>query len=184
MNCRIKVSNILDVETIGTVYSYIAVPSTLIIQIPSQTAAGSSFNYKVLRTSNIKSLEVISKKIDSSKIAKITEVDASQVPQITKRNTEAIELKKKTWNENATKEGQHIFNSVYKTMPNVRWKGTSIIILDEVQIDPPYGLDSIKSILKSHGQEDDGIEESDAIRLVKKIVDGVWLKFENEQKGG
>ncbi|ODQ60526.1 hypothetical protein WICANDRAFT_67237 [Wickerhamomyces anomalus NRRL Y-366-8] len=95
LGLEIKVSNILDVETIGTVYSYIAVPSTLIIQVPSQTAAGSSFNYKVLRTSNIKSLEVISKKIDSSKIAKITEVDASQVPQITKRNTEAIELKKK-----------------------------------------------------------------------------------------
>lgn len=172
--------NILDIETIGTVYSYIAVPSTLILQVPTQTATGASNNYKVLRTSNIKSLEVLSKNIDSKVVAKITDVDSSQVPQIIKRNTEGVQLKRKTQNDRATKEGQHIFNAVYKTMPNVRWKETSIIILDEVQIDAPYSIDSIKSIV----QNADPKEETDAIRLVKKIVDGVWLKFENEQKGG
>lgn len=173
--------NILDLETVGTVYSYIATPSTLVIQVPSQTAVGPSYNYKVLRTSNIKSLEILSKSIDKTKVAQIAEVDSAQIPKVVKRNTEAVELRNNTINSNVSKEGQHIFNAVYKTMPNVRWDGVSIVILDEVQIDPPYGIDSVKSILPNHDDED---EESDAIRLIKKIVDGVWLKFENEKKGG
>lgn len=166
-------------ETVGTIYSYNIQPSSLIIQIPHQTAVGASYNYKVLRTSNIKSLEVLSKDIDSKKVAKILEIDSTQIPQIIKRNTDAAELSKRTQNEKATKEGQAIFNAVYKTMPNVRWKGVAIVILDEVQIDPPYGIDAVKSILP-----DKDTEESDAIKLVKKIVDGVWRKFESEQKGG
>lgn len=171
--------NILDMETVGTVYSYNSQPSSLIIQVPSQTAVGASYNYKVLRTSNIKSLEVLSKNIDHKNIPKLLEIDSTQIPQIIKRNTETVDLKRKTQNEKATKEGQTIFNAVYKTMPNVRWKGVSIIVLDEVQIDPPYGLDAVKSIIPNRDPD-----ENDAIKLVKKIVDGVWQKFESEQKGG
>ncbi|CCH40962.1 hypothetical protein BN7_496 [Wickerhamomyces ciferrii] len=175
----IRVVNILDTETIGTLYTYISNPGTLILQVPTTTAAGATYNYKFLRTSNIKTVEVISKSIDQTKIVKINELDPKKIPSVIKRNTEAVELKKLTQNDKATKEGQHIFNTLYKTMPTVRWKDNSIIILDEVKINPPYQLQEVKSIIN-----DQDPEESDAIRLVKKIVDGVWLKVESQRKGG
>lgn len=84
---------------------------------------------------------------------------------------------KATRNIHTTDEGQQVFNAVYKTVPNVKWKGNSIVVLDEVVIDNPYTVNAIKSLKPA-------AEESDAIGLVKKIVDGVWGKIEKGRKGG
>jgi hypothetical protein len=136
---------------------------------------GNSYNYKFFRTSQIKELTVLSKTVNEDSVAQIHHVDPKQLPTIIQRNKENYELIKKTRNSKASKEGQTIFNAVYKTMPKVRWSGNSIVVLEEVKIDPPYRIDSIKSL------DDD---EDGAAQLVKKIVDGVWLKMENERKGG
>lgn len=166
--------NTLDIETTGYVYSYSN--AALVLQIPTITATSESYNYKVLRVSHVKSLEVLSKTIDDSQVVKITKIDPDTIEQVEKRNAEAADLLKRTRNENVSKEGQQVFNAVYKTVPNVRWSGDSIIVLDEVKISSPYNIKNIKSL-----SEDD---KSDAIELVKKIVDGVWNKIESESKGG
>lgn len=168
-------TNIAGEDYTGTVYSYTTQPGTLVLQVTASSVTGCGFSYKFFRTSQIKELNVLSKTIDPSAVAEIHQIDPKNMPKIIQRNKENFELVKKTRNENAGREGQTIFNAVYKTMPSVRWSGDSIVVLEEVKIDPPYRVDSIRSL----DQEEDG-----AAQLVKKIVDGVWLKMENERKGG
>lgn len=171
-----KVVNTFDTEYSGSIYSYVADPGLLVLQIPINTSSGESFNYKFLKTNYIKNIEILPKKIDDSKVVKISKIETNQIPKIIERNTKNVEISRLTRNENTTSEGQKVFNAVYKTVPNVKWKGNSIIILDEVIIENPYTVNSIKSIKSD--------EESDAIVLVKKIVDGIWTKIENNKKGG
>jgi hypothetical protein len=150
-----------------------------VLQIPSipPPPTGESYNYRFLKTAYIKSLEILQKKIDNSKVAKISRVDTSQIPKIIERNSKSLQTLKATRNIHTTDEGQQVFNAVYKTVPNVKWKGNSIVVLDEVVIDNPYTVNAIKSLKPA-------AEESDAIGLVKKIVDGVWGKIEKGRKGG
>lgn len=171
-----KVTTVLGQESTGSIYAYTTTPGSLVLQIPTTTALGNTYNYKFLRTSQVKHLEIVSTTTDVSTIAQIAPVDTQLIPQIIKKNTENVELGRKTRNVKASKEGQAVFNAVYKTMPNVTWKGNNITVLDEVTIFPPYRVDNIQS-----DKEDDG---ESAMRLVKKIVDGVWIKMESERKGG
>lgn len=161
-------------------YAYTTLPGTLVLQVPTQSVVGNAYNYKFFRTSQIKDVTVLrSGEGDSdgngnAAVAEIHPIDVKSLPRIIQKNKDAYALVVKTRNEQASREGQIIFNTLYKTMPSVRWSGNSIVVLEEVKIDPPYTLDDIRGL-----HEDD-----DATSLVKKIVDGVWLKIESERKGG
>ncbi|ONH68218.1 Protein LSM12 [Cyberlindnera fabianii] len=168
----VKVTTVLGQESTGSIYAYTTTPGSLVLQIPTTTALGNTYNYKFLRTSQVKHLEIVSTTTDVSTIAQIAPVDTQLIPQIIKKNTENVELGRKTRNVKASKEGQ----AFIKLCPNVTWKGNNITVLDEVTIFPPYRVDNIQS-----DKEDDG---ESAMRLVKKIVDGVWIKMESERKGG
>ncbi|KAH3676180.1 hypothetical protein WICMUC_002202 [Wickerhamomyces mucosus] len=173
---RVKVTNTFDTEYTGTIYTYIKNPGTLVLQIPNKTVTQKGFNYKFIRTSHIKNLDILSKTVNESQVAKIQSINLSKIDEIIKRNKESVELINKTRNSNVSTQAQQIFDAVFKTIPDVQWgPNNSIIILDEVKIQHPYSISSIKSI-------DGG--ESGALDLIKKIVDGVWLKIENEKKGG
>lgn len=64
-----------------------------------------------------------------------------------------------------TPEGQRAFNSIVKTLNEVRWNGKDIVVMDEVKIVPPYGpenctgkegqlLNHVKKILQKHHTEE------------------------------
>lgn len=176
----VKVTNPLGEDFIGTVYSYTTQPGVLVLQVPTLSISGNSYNYRVFRTNQIKELTVLSKTVDESSVAQIHPVDPNKLAKIVQRNHDSYNLIKKTQNSEVSKEAQTIFNAVYKTMPNVRWEGNSIVILDEVKVDPPYLVANVKRIHESSDNDDD----EGAASLVKKIIDGVWLKLEGERKGG
>ncbi|CEP23671.1 hypothetical protein BN1211_4314 [Cyberlindnera jadinii] len=176
----VKVTNPLGEDFIGTVYSYTTQPGVLVLQVPTLSISGNSYNYRVFRTNQIKELTVLSRTVDESSVAQIHPVDPNKLAKIVQRNHDSYNLIKKTQNSEVSKEAQTIFNAVYKTMPNVRWEGNSIVILDEVKVDPPYLVANVKRIHESPDNDDD----EGAASLVKKIIDGVWLKLEGERKGG
>lgn len=56
-------------------------------------------------------------------------------------------------------EGQKVFNAIVKTINDAKWDRQNIIVMEEVTIRPPYGLEDCK-----------GKEGSKALEHVKKIV--------------
>lgn len=140
---------------------------------------GKSLNYKFIKPENIKSLEITGQ-VDESSVAKVGKVDVTQLDRVVKKNKDSYQVYKQLKNDSVSKEGQLIFNTVYKTMPQVKWDKLDIVVMNEVVISPPYTVASVKLLHAGNAQD----EDSDALTLVKKIVDGVWLKMESERKGG
>jgi hypothetical protein len=68
----------------------------------------------------------------------------------------------------ATPEGQAVFDRLIKACNEVTWRGESIVVLHQVQVDPPYGTDNCKLVSGiSRSEHDDG-----SLERVKKIVAG------------
>eukprot|EP00058_Branchiostoma_floridae_P020681 XP_002606171.1 hypothetical protein BRAFLDRAFT_126492 [Branchiostoma floridae] len=55
-------------------------------------------------------------------------------------------------------EGQKLFNAIHKTISETRWKDKDIVVLDDVVISPPYGLENCKG------------KEGQALAQVRKIL--------------
>lgn len=63
-------------------------------------------------------------------------------------------------------EGQKLFSTISKTIPEITWNGANIVVFDNVTIRPPYKVDNV------HGNT-----ESGAYKHVKKVVS--ILKVQN-----
>ncbi|KAJ3042621.1 hypothetical protein HDV00_006900 [Rhizophlyctis rosea] len=67
-------------------------------------------------------------------------------------------------------EAQQLFDAISKTYP-VEWRKDVIVIMNEVEIPPPYALESVKLVA---GKKDDG--DSALLSRVRKILQHVRLK--------
>jgi len=66
-------------------------------------------------------------------------------------------------NQTATLEGQQIFDRLVKACNEVVWKGDSIVVLNQVRVDPPYRSEDCKVVDKAMGGN---------LERVKRIVIG------------
>ena len=67
-------------------------------------------------------------------------------------------------NIKASTEGQMVFDRLLKACNEVKWNGESIIVLNNIQVDPPYKGENCK--LLSSG----GIMHEGSLERVKRIV--------------
>lgn len=200
---RVKVTNILDNTITGKVYSFCQITNTITLaeepqqqegntksskqQKQQQSATSNSpLDYRVIKTSFIKDVVVLDKpKALSNKGGNNSQKAFSNLePSIgpvsmeaaTKREQAAVKKAKElrfTRGVGVTREGQMVFDAIYKTLP-CRWHEKSIIVFDEVRVDPPYTAEACKA----------DSPNSSALELVKKIVQGTQDKIANELKGG
>lgn len=65
----------------------------------------------------------------------------------------------------ATPEGQAVFDRLLKACNDVVWRGESILVLSQIQVDPPYTVEDCQ-LLPSHT----GPKHEASLERVKKIV--------------
>ncbi|KAL3905144.1 MAG: hypothetical protein SGILL_009796 [Bacillariaceae sp.] len=68
-------------------------------------------------------------------------------------------------NPKASPKGQAVFDLLLKACKDVTWKGESIIVLDSIQVDPPYAQDNCKLLQEGSGRG--------SLDRVQKIVSSV-----------
>ena len=66
--------------------------------------------------------------------------------------------------QQATPEGQAVFDRLLKACNEVVWKGESIQVLNQIQVDPPYTVDKCRLI------SDAGRQSEASLERVQKIV--------------
>lgn len=120
--------------------------------------------------------------VSEVKVLKEADRDVSPPPlsnlsnqKINSRFRQNIEEKKRQVNYigvGVTPEGQKVFNAIVKTITDAKWDRQNIVVMDEVTIRPPYGLDDCK-----------GKEGCKILEHVKKIVQK-HLKDQEVQKSG
>ncbi|AMD19727.1 HCL424Wp [Eremothecium sinecaudum] len=173
---KIKVTNVLDNVTHGKIYAYDSVNNTLTL-VSNKRNQNPTFD--IIKTSFIKQIEVCGDRPASlgfkRDAIKPTHVNIKRVTDTLKDKIAEARKKEELIGKGTTPEGQLVFDSVHKTVSDTRWQGKSIIVLDELEITPPYTLADIKSINN---------KEAHSKGLVSMIVDNTWKKIEAQKKGG
>jgi len=98
------------------------------------------------------------------------------VQKINARLRQSIDEKKRQVNYigvGVSAEGQKVFNAIVKTITDCKWDRHNIIVMDEVIIKPPYGLEDCVCR---------GREDSRTLEHVKKIVQKHLKDLEQQQQ--
>lgn len=72
-------------------------------------------------------------------------------------------------NRKASPAGQAVFDRLLKACNEVSWRGTSIVVLHQIRVDPPYGADDCRLIGEAESEAAARLHEGSLDR-VKKIV--------------
>jgi len=92
---------------------------------------------------------------------------------IEKREKRAIMLAEDSFkhiNQKASPEGQVVFDRLLKACNEVVWSGESILVLNQISVDPPYGSEDCRLIQSAGG--DVALNEG-SLERVKRIVGAV-----------
>ncbi|EDO18582.1 hypothetical protein Kpol_1048p12 [Vanderwaltozyma polyspora DSM 70294] len=181
---KVKVTNVLDMVTEGTVYSYNSSNNTITIQTSLKKGVGS---FKIIKCSFIKSVDVIGEKPLNNTFKKQqlkpSFVNLDRVQKSLDNTLVEVTKRDVLVGKGVSKQGQAIFDALYKTFSDTRWSGKNIIVLDDVQLEPAYKLNNVKPL---------GDVKPETVEMIKKIVERTWERLtaegldddENERKGG
>lgn len=183
MGLMVKITTLLDNSITGKIYTYDAKSNTVTLE--EAASASKPAGYRIIKTSFIRDVQVLEKPkrtTSNEPGARVAVVEKAE-PIIGYVNTANMAKKESSAIQNAvkvrstrgvgvSKEAQIIFDAIYKTIP-CRWYDNSIIVMDEVRVDPPYTAESCKS--DSPGN---------ALELVRRIITGTREKLKLEVQGG
>lgn len=177
---KVKVTNVLDVVTEGKVYSYNSFNNTLTLQTTKKLQQPQSF--KVIKCSFIKNLEVIGERPSTNLFKKQpikpAHVHIDRVNQHLQANLREAAKRNELIGKGVSSEAQFLFDMVYKTVSDTRWVDKNIVVLDSVEIFPPYKPGNIRLINGS---------KAEAVTMVQRILQRGWQKLnegEDNKKGG
>lgn len=162
---KVRIVNLVDVITEGKIYSFNSTNNTITLQVNRKNQ--SIYDFKIIKCSFIKSLQVIGAKPNTNSFKKqiinpsmvnLDRIETFLNQEIEKSNKDSL-LKGK----GVTSEGQTIFDLIYKTIPDTRWDGKDIVILDDIKVTPPYKIDNIITL-----------HETQSIKLIERIVERGW----------
>eukprot|EP00525_Craspedostauros_australis_P012318 CAMPEP_0198110128 /NCGR_PEP_ID=MMETSP1442-20131203/2165_1 /TAXON_ID= /ORGANISM="Craspedostauros australis, Strain CCMP3328" /LENGTH=176 /DNA_ID=CAMNT_0043766071 /DNA_START=208 /DNA_END=734 /DNA_ORIENTATION=- len=113
---------------------------------------------KELRMINVRFIKS-SKKVKDASAEDTKALSASMKTVFTKRALEerekrALRLAEETFrntNTKASPHGQAVFDRLVKACNEVSWQEESIIVLGQIQVDPPYTADSCKPLVAGKG---------------------------------
>lgn len=178
---KVRVTNVLDEVTEGKVYSFNSSNGTLTLQTNKKNQPQ---GFKIIKCTFIKNLEVVGEKPASNVFKrqqiKPSHINVQRIDQLL--NNEIAQRKRQNvlMGKGVSAEGQFLFDLLYKTVSDTKWVGKKIVVLDDVEVLPPYRIENINSL---NGPE------SQSAMLVKRIIERGWAKLEhandlNGRKGG
>lgn len=136
--CQVVLRTTLGEEVKATVFAYDRQTNCLLLKEAGSHAG--VCNLRFLKANYVK--EVISAEPPGPSFdPRLPQVDVDRCKKREEKALKQAELDASKIGENVTNEAQSIFDSLSKTMP-CRWKGKTIIVLDEVFIEFPYDTHS------------------------------------------
>ncbi|KAL9548947.1 hypothetical protein MBANPS3_005439 [Mucor bainieri] len=153
----IKIKTASNEEVEGLVYTYDRTTNCLVIDYSStsntntttqqQQQAGRNLSFRIIKISHIKEIISLGEGTNSNSRKDYLPVSQVQVDRLKSRESEALKGFQSQVSKigvGVTKEGQDIFNALSKTLP-CRWSKDTIVVMDEILITPPYGVENCKA---------------------------------------
>lgn len=159
----------------GAVYTVDPVTNTIVL-FSKPTNAGTktdAYDVRLVPSHAVEKIVVLDREADPA-LAASRETPVVDQKQLAKREQEAFQAMERAMaqlNPNASPEGQAIFDGLNKTM-DCTWIQNSIVVLDQVRIEPPYGTDDCFSL--------DGNQAS--LDRIRKVLTGIKKKIFKQQQ--
>lgn len=152
-----------DEEAEGVIFAHDPAMMVLVLKYPGSHPGVSSL--KFLRTNCIKEIKSAERPIEPMDLT-LHNIDLDRIRQREERTLRQAELDMSKFGVGVTKEAQAVFDALSKTMP-CRWEDKTVVVLEEVYIDEPYGVDNCRA---------DGIHKY-TLERVKKMVGAARVKL-------
>ncbi|KAI8063403.1 anticodon-binding domain-containing protein [Gilbertella persicaria] len=153
----IKIKTASNEQIEGFIYTYDRITNCLVIDCTTHTKQS---NFRIIKISYIK--EIISISGEAKK--DYMPIQPIPVDRLKHRESETVKEFKHQVSKigvGVTKEAQDIFNALSKTLP-CRWSKDTIVVMDEILISPPYGVEDCKANATSAA----------LLARVKKVLEG------------
>jgi len=171
MELTLNNNNSKEVTT-GTIYCTDEVSNTIVLK---KSLVHTTLTSEI---TVINAAVVTDRRIITAAAADEKEGEKTVLPHVSRRMVEererrAIKLMEESFshvNQQASPEGQKIFDKLLKACNEVSWRGESIIVLGEIRVDPPYTSNDCVLIGKGGGLDGHSLER------VKNIVNAAAVK--------
>ncbi|GAA5831500.1 hypothetical protein JCM11251_004045 [Rhodosporidiobolus azoricus] len=142
----------------------------------SSPSSSSKRTYRLIKTSQIVSVFVLSTTPDPSLPSPTTPLPAgssASAADLSARVEKAVADDRKARarvGQGVSEDGQALFDAMAKTMP-VRWAGKSIVVMDEVMVDEPYGSENVRGAKGA----------ADRVERIKRVLEGIRSRMGTPQ---
>eukprot|EP00878_Enallax_costatus_P003780 GHUV01003996.1.p1 GENE.GHUV01003996.1~~GHUV01003996.1.p1 ORF type:complete len:180 (+),score=44.74 GHUV01003996.1:322-861(+) len=144
IGCAIQVQTKHTKEDIsGTVFGYD--PNTDMVMIKEPGTHGGVVNLRLYKAAQLQVLHAERPKQQQLQENKLPYVDKDRARQREEKALQQAEADMAKVGVGVTKEAQQLFDVLCRTMP-CTWHGRSICVMEAVEIEPPYLVESIRSI--------------------------------------
>lgn len=126
-----------------------------------------SSELRIIHASAVSSRQIVEQESEDNALN--VPLSAVSRKSLEEREKRAIMLAEESFghiNEKASPQGQAVFDRLVKACNQVVWKGESILVLNQVRVDPPYGRNNCQ-LVATTGNLDKG-----SLERVQKIVAG------------
>lgn len=124
-------------EVQGEVFAFDSASDTVLIHQQGSTPFHS--NLRFLKVAYLKSVQTGAS--PGRPVAPLPTVDAQRCKDREVKALQAAQAEAAKTGVGVSNEAQQVFDALSKTMP-CQWKQQNIVILNEVELSPPYGLDN------------------------------------------
>lgn len=151
-----------DEKIEGEVVAFDYGAKVVIIKSSSKNAKKNTTDIKMLNMAQMKKLEVV--EVSTKPPPSLPALD---LDKIDKKIISALEQKRRAVEKigiNVTPGAQKLFDTINKTINDVKWDGEKIVVMGDVFIDPPYeehschgnekSLAHITKIVRKHNEEE------------------------------
>eukprot|EP01135_Chromosphaera_perkinsii_P011379 Nk52_evm24s2391 gene=Nk52_evmTU24s2391 len=167
----IQATTTLGETLIGEVFAYDVELSLLVLKdvtYPTSNPNSSKENYRLIRTDFIQKFVHLRDRDSKNPPLVLQSIDIGKV-----RHRESQAIKQATANQlrmgvGVSDYAQLTYDLLNKTLP-CRWKKDKIIVMDEVIVSAPYGMDNI------HGKD------QISVNRVRKVLEGERKRYESAQ---
>ncbi|KAI9274287.1 anticodon-binding domain-containing protein [Phascolomyces articulosus] len=173
---RIKIKTASNEEIQGRIYTYDRMTNSIALDCTpnnSQHNNRKGLAFRIIKISHIK--EVLSNEETSGHDAtNYLPINYVQVERLSQRESSGVKHMRQRvakMGVGVTKEAQDIFDALSKTLP-CRWSNDTIVVLDEVLIQAPYGIENCKANASSAA----------SLARVKKVLEGERRRLEKSKK--
>jgi len=147
----------------GVVYCTDEVSQTVVLK-KSLTHTTLTSEIFVVQANAVMKKEVVLENADEKDSVPLGIVTKKALEQQERRAVKLAEEALQHINQQASPAGQAVFDRLLKACNQVEWMNDSILVLNQIQVDPPYGVENCR-LLSDAGRQSEG-----SLDRVKKIV--------------